>query len=431
MKKVFLYIMFAVVGLGLQSCLHDNDEVFEKSAAERINDAISNANQVLESAEKGWVLHYFVGEEYAFGTTNLVAIFKNGKVTMYGQDEYDENGEHYALTSTYKLTRDQGPVLAFDTYNDLLHKWGDPAGASAPTDVNGWEADYEFVIMNISEDKNTIKLKGKKFNNIMTLERLTVDPSEYLTKVEEVVDVLVGNVMTYVSGTDTVKAVTSDFEVTFTYPDAEGNSKTVSTPCYFTPNGLTFVDSVEVMGMTISGLTYKENSAEVPFANDPSKALVISTDIFDQFLSGAWYIDADNLSAYAKAGFMSFVNACATNEGEVVNYCFLGLATNYAGTFYGLHFDSGGWKGNSIFEVTIADREQNLITFSDGGYGANGSYYATKDNFGNAVNIFLSTFKLEKDRVVSPKAFTLTDVNNPNNVIKLVKETVMNPGHVQ
>ena len=122
MKKVFLYIMFAVVGLGLQSCLHDNDEVFEKSAAERINDAISNANQVLESAEKGWVLHYFVGEEYAFGATNLVAIFKNGKVTMYGQDEYDENGEHYALTSTYKLTRDQGPVLAFDTYNDLLHK---------------------------------------------------------------------------------------------------------------------------------------------------------------------------------------------------------------------------------------------------------------------------------------------------------------------
>ena len=358
MKKVFLYIMFAAVGLGLQSCLHDNDEVFGQSAAERINAAISNAHEVLESAENGWAFHYFVGEEYAFGATNLVAVFKDGKVTMYGQDEYDNNGEHYAITSTYKLTRDQGPVLAFDTYNDLLHKWGDPAGANAPTDVDGWEADYEFVI-------------------------------KYLTTVEEVADVLSGNVMTYVSGAnDTVKAVTTDYEVSFTYKDANGESKTVSTPFYFTPAGINFVNPVQVLDMTVPGLIYKENSAEVPFANDPTKALLISTDIFDQFMNGNWYIDADNLSDYAKAGFMSFVNACATKENELVN-------------------------------------------FTPTEYVLNGEYYANNDNFGDAIKIFSATFKLEKDRVVSPKAFTLTDVNNPNNVIKLVKDYVANPGHVQ
>lgn len=432
MKKVFLYIMFAAVGLGLQSCLHDNDEVFGQSAAERINAAISNAHEVLESAENGWAFHYFVGEEYAFGATNLVAVFKDGKVTMYGQDEYDNNGEHYAITSTYKLTRDQGPVLAFDTYNDLLHKWGDPAGANAPTDVDGWEADYEFVIMNISEDKNTIKLKGKKFNNIMTLERLSVAPSEYLTTVEEVADVLSGNVMTYVSGAnDTVKAVTTDYEVSFTYKDANGESKTVSTPFYFTPAGINFVNPVQVLDMTVPGLIYKENSAEVPFANDPTKALLISTDIFDQFMNGNWYIDADNLSDYAKAGFMSFVNACATKENELVNYCYLGTYTYQAGTYFGLHFNSSGWLGAAAFDVAIADEEQQLVTLTPTEYVLNGEYYAKNDNFGDAIKIFSATFKLEKDRVVSPKAFTLTDVNNPNNVIKLVKDYVANPGHVQ
>lgn len=65
MKKIFLYTIMAVVAFTMQSCLHDNDDVFEQSAAERIDAAVTNAEEVLVSAQNGWVLHYYAGQEYA------------------------------------------------------------------------------------------------------------------------------------------------------------------------------------------------------------------------------------------------------------------------------------------------------------------------------------------------------------------------------
>ena len=80
MKKAFLFILFALVGLGLTSCLHDNEEVFDNSAAERINIAVEKARTVLESAPNGWVLHYYRGAGYAFGGLDYTMKFINGKV---------------------------------------------------------------------------------------------------------------------------------------------------------------------------------------------------------------------------------------------------------------------------------------------------------------------------------------------------------------
>lgn len=175
MKKIFLYIIMAVTGLSLQSCLHDDNEVFEKSAAERINEAVANTKRVLTSSEYGWVMHYYAGREYAYGGINLAMKFGDGKVDMYNETA-KSGGVYPSVTSTYKITRDQGPVLAFDTYNYMIHVYGDPAGG--PTEVDGYEADYEFVIMSISEDENTIMLQGKKFGNTMMMERLTC-PADY------------------------------------------------------------------------------------------------------------------------------------------------------------------------------------------------------------------------------------------------------------
>ena len=83
MKKILLYTFMAVMALTMQSCLHDNDEVFDQSAAERIDAAIAKAEQVLLSSQNGWVLHYYAGQEYAYGGLNLAMKFKDGKVTMY------------------------------------------------------------------------------------------------------------------------------------------------------------------------------------------------------------------------------------------------------------------------------------------------------------------------------------------------------------
>lgn len=427
MKKIFLYIMFAAVGLGLQSCLHDDDEIFDKSAAERIDDVINETSELLEGAQYGWAFHYFMGVDYAFGGNTYTIEFENGKATFRCIGEFDGNGDYVAETSTYKMSRDQGPVLSFDTYNDLLHSYGDPAGSSAPTDVDGYEADFEFVIMDISEDKNTILLKGKKFGNTMILERLTTPATDYLSIVEEVSDIMEGNIMTSTFGGQEVTMMTATEGLIATYTNND-EEVTVSSPYYVTPEGLILLSPIEILGQTISGIQYVENSGEFPIVDNPSQKLVIDTNIFNQFLNGKWYIDVDNLTGNAQRGFMTFVNACLNGEGEVVSEAFIGLATNYEGTAFGFHFVSGGWVGTEEFLVETSG--EDIITFSQGASIANGGYYRTYCSLGSATAPFYTTFKLERDRVVAPKEFTLRSTTNSGLVIKLTKKYVANPGHV-
>ena len=83
MKRTLLYTLMAVVALTMQSCLHDDNDVFDKSAADRIDAAVATAEEVLLSSQNGWVLHYYAGQEYAYGGLNLAMKFKDGKVTMY------------------------------------------------------------------------------------------------------------------------------------------------------------------------------------------------------------------------------------------------------------------------------------------------------------------------------------------------------------
>lgn len=429
MKKIFLYIMFVAVGLGLQSCLHDNDEVFEKSAAERVDAVINEADALLESAQYGWVLHYFMGIDYAYGGNTYTISFKNGKATFRCVGEFDDNGNYLAETSTYKLNRDQGPVIIFDTYNDLLHFYGDPAGETSPTEVDGYQADFQFVIMSISEDKNTIRLKGKKFGDHMVLERLTVPAEQYLDAVGEVSDIMEGNILTSTfSGKEVSFNIAQEgFVATFTGDDGQEVSE--KSPYYVTPEGLVLMEPFEVLGQTISGVQYVANSGEFPITDNPSQKLVIDVNIFNQFLNGKWYIDANNMSASAREGFMSFVMACATVEGELVSEAFIGTATNYAGTAFGFHFVSGGYVGTEEFLYETSG--ENTITFKQGASIANGDYYRKNCSLGDATAPFYTTFTLERDRVVAPREFTLRGVKDTNLVIKLTKSYVPNPGHLR
>lgn len=427
MKKLFLYIMFAAVGLGLQSCLHDNDEIFEQSAAERINTAIESAEKVLTSAEKGWVMHYYLGHDYTYGGINITMSFKNGKVTMREAGVVDAAGEYVALTSTYKLTRDQGPVLAFDTYNDMLHNWGDPDKDKngAPTEVDGWEADYEFVIMSISEDENTIKLKGKKYGNTIIMERLKIDASEYLNAADAVEEGMSQfAVMKYVDGSFTAKFMYGD-NYTISYINENGEKETLTVPYTFTDEGVLFNQPITLGDNIISGILYVDGAESLPLIDTKGLSITVSTDPVDVFQAGSWYLAASNLGEVGKPALLGFTDACMKEEGEAVNYCFIGTY-NYRGTSaFGYWFNSGGYVG--ACEFSVETEGEDLITFGNAGFVGNGSYYNTKCNFSSAIAPFFSTFKLTNDDAKNPTYFILTDVNNDKNVMKLVKDQVLIP----
>lgn len=437
MKKIFFYIMFAVAGLSLQSCLHDDDEIFDKSAAERINEAVANVKEVLTSSQEGWVMHYYVGQEYAYGGLNLAMKFTDGKVQMYNETAQNSDGSYKSVVSTYKITRDQGPVLAFDTYNDLLHVYGDPAG-SGPTDVDGWEADYEFVIMNISEDQNTITLQGKKFNNTIVLERLNRPIAEYLDAATKMAESLTNaGILAYTVGDKKAKFYPGSSEYSVKYVDDKGEVASLTVPYTSTDKGLLFNEPIELFGDTLKGINAKDTATvndvltanTIVASNDESKTFSLSKDLNDIFQKGNWYLALSNMGEVAGPGLQSFIDGCKESEGEVVNTCYIGT---YSGN-YGFYFLSGQFKGMATFAVDASISEPDVITFDFNGYDStfgfsNGQYYATYCNFGDAYTPFLSTFKLSADDVNNPTVMTLTDQNNAKNVIKLVKEPVLVPG---
>lgn len=437
MKKIFFYIMFAVAGLSLQSCLHDDDEIFDKPAAERINEAVANIKEVLTSSQEGWVMHYYVGREYAYGGLNLAMKFTDGKVQMYNETAKNSDGSYKSVVSTYKITRDQGPVLAFDTYNDLLHVYGDPAG-SGPTDVDGWEADYEFVIMNISEDQNTITLQGKKFNNTIVLERLNRPIAEYLDAATKMAESLTNaGILAYTVGDKKAKFYPGSSEYSVKYVDDKGEVASLTVPYTSTDKGLLFNEPIELFGDTLKGINAKDTATvndvltanTIVASNDESKTFSLSKDLNDIFQKGNWYLALSNMGEVAGPGLQSFIDGCKESEGEVVNTCYIGT---YSGN-YGFYFLSGQFKGMATFAVDASISEPDVITFDFNGYDStfgfsNGQYYATYCNFGDAYTPFLSTFKLSADDVNNPTVMTLTDQNNAKNVIKLVKEPVLVPG---
>lgn len=438
MKKIFFYIMFAVAGLSLQSCLHDDDEIFDKPAAERINEAVANVKEVLTSSQEGWVMHYYAGREYAYGGLNLAMKFTDGKVQMYNETAQNSDGSYKSAVSTYKITRDQGPVLAFDTYNDLLHVYGDPAGSGAPTDVDGWEADYEFVVMNISEDQNTITLQGKKFNNTIVLERLTRPVAEYFDAASKMAESLTNaGILAYTVGDKKAKFYPGSSEYSVKYVDDKGEVASLSVPFTSTDKGVLFNEPIELFGDTLKGINAKDTATvndvltanTFVVSNDESKVLSLSKDLNDIFQKGNWYLALSNMGEVAGPGLQSFIDGCKESEGEVLNTCYIGT---YSGN-YGFYFLSGQFKGMATFAVDASISEPDVITFDFNGYDStfgfsNGQYYATYCNFGDAYTPFLSTFKLSADDVNNPTVMTLTDQNNAKNVIKLVKEPVLVPG---
>lgn len=433
MKKIFFYIMFAVAGLSLQSCLHDDDEIFDKPAAERINEAVANAKEVLTSSQEGWVMHYYVGREYAYGGLNLAMKFTDGKVQMYNETAKKSDGSYISAVSTYKITRDQGPVLAFDTYNDLLHVYGDPAG-SGPTDVDGWEADYEFVIMNISEDQNTITLQGKKFNNTIVLERLNRPVAEYFDAATKMAESLTNaGIIAYTVGDKKAKFYPGSSEYSVKYVDDKGEVASLTVPYTSTDKGVLFNEPIELFGDTLKGINAKDTATvndvltanTIVVSNDESKTFSLSKDLSDIFQAGNWYLALSNMGEVAGPGLQSFIDGCKDSEGEDLSYCYIGT---YKGN-YGFYFLSGGrYYGVATFAVDAPINEPDVITFDFNGYVNNATYYALFCNFEDAYKPFLSTFKLSADDVNNPTVMTLTDQNNAKNVIKLVKDPVLYPG---
>lgn len=162
----------AVMSLTFQSCLKDQEDVFDDSAAARLTKTLQEAQKVLVGAEYGWRMYYYPDPDKSYGGYVYTLKFTNDKVTVYSEI-FDGAAE-----SLYKMTRDDGPVLSFDTFNQNMHYFATPSGSmrnlyGESGMYQAYKGDFEFVIYKATAQE--VILKGKRTRNVIKMYPLSAD----------------------------------------------------------------------------------------------------------------------------------------------------------------------------------------------------------------------------------------------------------------
>lgn len=188
MKKSFAIILCAALVAGFSSCNREIDDVFDESPAHRLNHAIKEYTQLLSDAENGWVMEYMAQPDQP-AYPLLVKFTAGGSVTVAAKNPVSSGDEYKEKSSLYEIIADNGPVLTFNTYNELLHAFSNPEDDPSTDDNEagrGHEGDYEFIVYRAAKDH--FVLKGKKYGFTINMTKVPADLAweDYFTKLEEI-----------------------------------------------------------------------------------------------------------------------------------------------------------------------------------------------------------------------------------------------------
>lgn len=363
--------------LSFQSCLHDDKELFDESAAERLEHATEETKQILESSTSGWAFQYYLGDEYTSGGCTYLVKFKDGKADV-ALDLVDDptNITH----SSYDVVKDQGPVLTFDTYNEWMHYFANP---NSDGTTNG--GDFEFSVMKISND--TIDLKGRTTGNKMRLIRLpeNTDWSTYFNAIYDFEDNMFDSYRVMEDGVE--QGVVSFNSRRYSY--VASDKSVVRNPYCVTPNGIAvpvafaadahnFVQKDGELNLTATDVASGKSLVLQPLIspsyviknvgasvalNDEAQTKEIKLNMANAF---TYTSDADWLTINASENGLT-LNVTANNEGhprqatvKVANENGEGefvvsqmeCAKDIFGTYLLQYYDSDGKACQSTFDVT-------------------------------------------------------------------------------
>lgn len=247
-----------LAGFNFQSCsLHEDNDIFGTPAAERIDETVKADRELLESASNGWILRYYTGQEYTGGGYTFLCKFKDGKATVAGDIAADPSATSH---SSYNIVKEAGPVLTFDTFNEIMHELASPS----QSDVDGEQGDYEFRIQKTTND--SIYLEGRKWGNKMVMVRMpeNQDWAEYLSQITKTDRAISYNNKIMV-GTDSIGYAAVDYESRRVSFDID--SVTTEVAYYATPEGIHLQSPVNVNGKQISDLTFNAQADQLADAN--------------------------------------------------------------------------------------------------------------------------------------------------------------------
>lgn len=295
----------------MSSCLKNQDDVFDKSASIRSSEYLKNAREVLTSAENGWVMNYYPDNLQGYGGFSYVLKFTNSQVSAYFVNgDFDSSSLPVAETSTYSMTNEDGPCISFDTYNKYLHYYATPSAGA----YEAQGGDFIFIILNISEDKNTITLKGNRSGNLVYLYRNTKTPEEYITECVQVAK-------SQLYETFASENVLLDLDLEAQQASITIGEITEETAFVINDKGLQLYRPVTIAGKTFSTFIY--DAANNTYTSGEDNTLVLKGRLPDGWRS------YEDLAGKYKVGESTII---VTTTGDGETYSITGFVDGVSGT---------------------------------------------------------------------------------------------------
>lgn len=238
------------------SCTLEDNSLFDKSSAERVNAEVARLQETILSAPQGrWVVDYYPGGSRAdYGGFVMVAEFdKDGNVVFY---QSDDNGKVFSSKSLYSVKKDYGITLNFDTYNDVLHWYSDPDLDYGGGKGLGYEGEFEFTLKEASSEE--ILMEGKKYKLPFRMTPLSGSPVEYLKAVYKIQEPFLVGVKGYEGSFCGMPAkVIADSPTRLRIQVGEEEGLLIFV---YTDKGIRLMEPVTIAGRTLTSLSVRDGA---------------------------------------------------------------------------------------------------------------------------------------------------------------------------
>jgi hypothetical protein len=341
----FLLILF------LSSCTYEEKAIFDLSPAERLNDAMSSHKNTLISATNGWEMQYFANPESA-GFTLLVKFETSGKAIFAAQNDYTQNKAYEKDSSLFEIIGDNGPVLTFNTYNKILHRFSNPENP----DGYGLQGDYEFVIL--SSDADKVVLEGKKYKSKIILSKLptTTNWQQHLQAINNTYNLM----FSAKSPKLTLNINNANYSFANGYSHVfnfkkEGTATTQPIPFIVTKNGIRLYKELEIEGKKFQNFELASDGSALVSVENATDKLIGVDDLASYFVTNTkeWKLDSEKMSTDLKNTYLSVFNSFATvYDAESINMSVL-YALNRVSFVLKISYTTGNTQVDGLLDIAF------------------------------------------------------------------------------
>jgi len=295
------------------ACTFEQEDYFDESASLRITHLNENIQQRLVSqsdttqGRHGWVIQYFVAgtDDYDFEGFNLLGRFSNnGSVTLAGDHRFLRNnsGKYTEHTSTYEMLAEEGPVLSFNTWNDVLTVFEDPVDPSqAPKTIvqngEGMNGDHNLVLRSYNE--NEIVFRGERHSAEVRFVPCDRPWADYLAATAAMKNYITNseiNSYYVINGADTMYFVNLRRGY-FTYAERVNDPLLPRTEeCVFTPQGFRLQHADTIGSATFQEFRMAADSSCL-VSEDGNTRVIATWDSYIQNHTGVWNMKQEQFTA--------------------------------------------------------------------------------------------------------------------------------------